>query len=220
VQRQQRIDPGGDHQPQSRRGMLQHVGQPFQHLGAGQQVDIVQDKGGGGILRRHQRGEPEQEFMVDRIPAHRRDHGPGNGHAGPPQCLQDVGPEHPGLVVMVVDGDPRGRALDAGRGPHGQGHRLARPGWPGHRRHRPPRALDDEFLDARPRDEPFGNAGHGDLGRQERVAGPGRLPPRARRRRNHHTGHGPHRLFAPASGRSPAPMPGPVRRAGPACPAG
>ena len=66
VQWQQRVHPRRDHDVQAAPGVPQHVGQPFQRGGRGQQVQVVEDQQHGRVLGGQDRREAEQESVVDR----------------------------------------------------------------------------------------------------------------------------------------------------------
>lgn len=106
VQRQQRIDPRRDYQVQGCHGIPEYVVKVFQDGRFGQQVEVVQHHHHGLILGGQRRREPDEEGVIDGHPArpgqHRR-----HGDARPSQGGYDIGPEHPGLVVVTVQGEPR-----------------------------------------------------------------------------------------------------------------
>ena len=168
VQRQRRVHPRGNHQPQPGPGVPQHVVKPVQHLGVGQQMQVVQDQRHRRVLGRQRRRQPQQE-QVAGLPARRRATR-RDGNAGPAQCRDDIGPEDLRLVVELIQADP-GHRPGFGRRPQRQRHRLARARRAGDNRQRaPPRALGDQLGDPRPRHHPVRHTRRGDLRDQDRIA--------------------------------------------------
>ncbi len=173
VQGQQRVHPRGNDQMQAWMGVPLHVVQGVQSGRICHQVKIVEDQDDGRVLDREHRGQPDQERMLHGLTC-----GPGEDprheNACPPQGSHDIRPEHPRLVVIVVEGDPgQDAGVRAGGGPGGDSHGLACSRRPGDRGQRAASALGDELLDARAGDRPARQFGHDNFGHQDRIVSVG-----------------------------------------------
>ena len=180
VQRQ-RVQPRGHHQAQARLRVPQQVVKPVRHRGAGQQVQVIQDQRHRRVLGRQRRRQPQQEH-VPGVPSPRGGQRRRQGHAGPAQRRDDVGPEDPGPVVELIHTDPGDRP-GFGCRPQRQGHCLARARRAGENGQRaPPRSLGDQLSDPPPRHHPIRHTRRGDFSRHDRNAGGNCQPSGAGRR--------------------------------------
>ena len=180
MQRQQRVHARRSHQSQPR--VPQHVVKPAQHLGVGQQMKVVDDQRHRRVRGGQRRRQPQQELVVGCLPRPGGRQGPRNGHAGPAQCRDDIRPEDPRTVVVVIETDPGHRAW-ARRRPQRHSHRLARAGRAGDNSQPAPRCvLANQLADPRARNGPARHARRGDLSGQNRIADGGDLPSGAGRR--------------------------------------
>ena len=111
--------------------------------------------------------------MIRGLPPRGGGQGSRNGDSGPAQRRDDIGPEDPGPVVVVIQAHP-GNRPGLRRRPQRQGHRLARARRTGDNGQRAPaRALGDQPGDPRPRRRPARHARRCDLRCQHRHSGPG-----------------------------------------------
>ena len=168
VQRQ-RVHPRGHQQAQAGPHVPQHVVKALHHRGVGQQMQVIQDQRHRRVLGSQRRRQPQQEH-VPGVPAPRGGQRRRQGHAGPAQRRDDIGPEDPGPVVELIHTDPGDRP-GFGRRPQRQGHRLARARRAGdNSQPAPPRPLRDQLGDPRPRHHPVRHERCGDLRCQDRNA--------------------------------------------------
>lgn len=180
VQRQQRVHPGRDHQPQPRAGVPQQVGKLTEGPLAGQKVNVVEHQHRRRGLACQRRCQPEQELMPGGISLHAGLPGRGNRDAAPPEGLGQVEPERPRLIVIPVNRHPGRRAGVAPRRLPGRGqYRLACPGRAGDDGERPPDTGGEQLLHPRPGDRPVGQRRRPDLGEEKIPAGLGAVIPRA-----------------------------------------
>ena len=169
VQRQQRVHPRIDHQPQARPGIPQQEVKPVQHPGLSHQMEVVKDQHHGRIVSGQCLGEPEQEQMLSGAP-------PASGwqrswqrNPGFAQGRGEIGPEDPGPVVVLVETEPGDRPGPR-RGPYRQRHRLACSRRAGdHGQRAALQAAVDELGDPLTRHDPGRPARYGDLGQQDRI---------------------------------------------------
>ena len=96
VQRQ-RSHPRGNHQAQAGPCIAQQVVKPVQHLVVGQQMQVIQDQCHRRVLGRQRRREPQQEDVAG-VRSPRGGQRWWQGHTGPSQCRDDIGPEDPGRL--------------------------------------------------------------------------------------------------------------------------
>ena len=134
-------------------------------------MQVVNDQRHRRVLGRQRRRQPRQEDVVGRPPSRGGRQCSRDGNAGPAQGRDEIGPEDPRPVVVVIQGYP-GHRPRFRRRPQRQGHRLARAGWAGdHRQRAPPPTLGDQHGDPRARHRPARHTRRRDLRCQDRSAG-------------------------------------------------
>ena len=170
--RQRRVGTAGEHEVQLRRQVLQQEGHPVldlarldevvvveqQHHLVRQGVEVVEQRGEDHLDRRRLGRLQERERIVT-------DAGPGR-----PERRDHVRPEHCGIVVALVEREPRhGIAISRSRGqPFGQQRRLAEPGRGRHERQRRLGPADQELVKPWPRYQDASGPRHVELGLQQR----------------------------------------------------
>ena len=131
---------------------------------------VVQDQRHRRVLGRQRPREPQQQDVAG-VRSPRGGQRRRQGHTGPAQRRDDIGPEDPRPVIELIHADP-GHHPGPGRRPQRQGRRLARARRAGDNSQRaPPRTLHDQLGDPRPRHGPARHTRHGDLSRHDRNAG-------------------------------------------------
>ena len=176
VQRQPRVDPGDQDHPQLGAGVPEQEVDLVEHGRARQDVGIVEHDDDRLLPLVEGRGQPDQEGLVHLVRVRRSGHG-GHRDAAAGQPGQQVGPEHAGLPVPVVEGDPgQGARSQPGRGPGADHRRLPGAGRGGHQGERPADTVGQLVEQALPDHDGRWPAHDPELLDHQRFAGSGSQP--------------------------------------------
>ncbi len=133
VQRQQRIHPRRDQQPQAGPRVPQHELKPLQCAGIGQQVQVIKDQRDRRVLGGQCYRQAQQEPVLSPCPARYGPQRLRDDDTGLAQRRHHIRPEHTRPVVELIQPDPGHRpgfgGRPQGRGPSSCPRREGRSRW-------------------------------------------------------------------------------------------